>query len=137
MSELSEARRTVLRAVCDTVVPSIPHEPDPAGMWRRRATDVAADQGIEQGLGQMPEDQRAGLFELLDGLDQQGITRLSQRSREQVLRNVAMLGPDAAAGVSALIGLTLFVAYGAPDPASGVNPNWEVFGYGGPLGAPA
>ena len=137
MSELSEARRAVLQAVCDTVVPSIQHEPDPAGMWRRTATDVGADQGIEQFLEQMPADQRAGLLELLDGLDQQGITRLSQRSREQVLRNVAMLGPDAAAGVSALVGLTLFITYGAPDPSTGVNPNWEVFGYGGPLGAPA
>jgi choline dehydrogenase-like flavoprotein len=87
-------------------------------------------------LDVMPADQREGLMELLDGLDQQGITRLSQRSREQILRNVSMLGPDAAAGVSALIGLTLFITYGAPDPATGVNPNWEVFGYPGPIGTP-
>jgi choline dehydrogenase-like flavoprotein len=137
MSELSEARRAVLRAVCDTVVPSISHDPDPAGLWERSATDLGADQGIEQMLDLLPEDQRAGLMELLDGLDQQGITRLSQRSREQVLRNVAMMGPEAAAGVSALVGLTLFIAYGAPDPSTGVNPNWEVFGYGGPLAEPA
>lgn len=137
MSELSESRRAVLRAVCDTVVPSIQHEPDPAGMWRRNATDLGADQGIEQLLDQLPDDQRNGLLELLDGLDQQGMTHLSQRSREQVLRNVAMLGPDAAAGVAALVGLTLFITYGAPDPSTGVNPNWEVFAYPGPLGAPA
>jgi choline dehydrogenase-like flavoprotein len=136
MSELTEARRAVLRAVCDTVVPSIPHDPDPTGLWGRTATDVGADQGIEQIMGQMPADQRAGLIELLDGLGQQGITRLSQRSREQILRNVAMLGPEPAAGVSALIGLTLFIAYGAPDPSTGVNPNWETFGYRGPLGVP-
>jgi choline dehydrogenase-like flavoprotein len=136
MSELTEARRAVLRAVCDTVVPGIPHEPDPHGMWRRTATEVGADRGIEQTLDLMPPEQRDGLMELLDGLDQQGITRLSQRSREQVLRNVAMMGPDAAAGVSALVGLTLFIAYGAPDPSTGLNPNWAVFGYRGPLGSP-
>jgi choline dehydrogenase-like flavoprotein len=137
MSELTDSRRAALRAVCDTVVPSIPHDPDPYGLWRRTATDVGADQGIEQLLGLMPAVQRDGLMDLLDGLEQQGITRLSQRSREQVLRNVAMMGPEAAAGVSALVGLTLFIAYGAPDPATGVNPNWAVFGYGGPLGQPA
>src|SRR3954452_21180735 len=106
MSELSEARRAVLRSVCETVVPSIPHEPDPTGLWGRSATDMGADQGIEQVFGQLPEEQFAGMMELLDGLDQQGFTRLSQPSREQVLRNVAMVGPEAAAGTSTLIGLT-------------------------------
>src|SRR5919198_267303 len=136
MSELTEERRAVLRAVCDTVVPSITHDPDPTGLWRRSATDVGADEGIEQAFGQMPEEQREGMLELLDGLEQQGITRLSQRSREQILRNVAMLGPEAAAGVSGLVALTLFIAYGAPDPSTGKNPNWEVFGYPGPAGTP-
>jgi choline dehydrogenase-like flavoprotein len=132
----SESRRAVLRAVCDTVVPSIEHDPDPTGLWRRSATEVGADQGIEQLLGQIPDEQRAGMLELLDGLEQQGITRLSQRSREQILRNVAMLGPEAAAGVSTLIGLTLFIAYGAPDPETGKNPNWEAFAYPGPTAQP-
>src|SRR5438105_102840 len=99
MSELNEARRAVLRAVCDTIEPSIERDPDPTGLWRRTGSDVGADQGAEQVLDQMPEEQRAGMMELLDGLDQQGITRLSQPSREQVLRNVAMMGPEAAAGV--------------------------------------
>src|SRR6266516_4221252 len=136
MSELNESRRVVLRAVCDTVVPSIPHDADPTGLWARSATDMGADQGIEQVFGQLPEDQFAGMMELLDGLDQQGFTRLSQPSREQVLRNVGMVGPEAAAGVSTLIGLTLFVAYGAPNPETGQNPNWEAFRYPGPTGTP-
>ena len=136
MNELSEARRAVLRAVCDTVVPSIPRDPDPAGMWSRTATQMGADQGIEQVFAELPEDQFAGMMELLDGLDQQGFTKLSQRSREQVLRNVAMVGPEAAAGISTLVGLTLFITYGAPDPQTGQNPNWQVFGYPGPTAAP-
>jgi choline dehydrogenase-like flavoprotein len=77
------------------------------------------------------------MIELIDALDQQGITRVSQRSAEQILRNVALSGPEAAAGVSTLVGLTLFVTYGAPDPSTGQNPNWEVFGYPGPAGARA
>src|SRR2546430_5812163 len=116
MHERTEPRRAVLRAVCDTVVPSIPHDPDPTGLWARSATEMGADQGIEQLFSQLPEDQFAGMMELLDGLDQQGFTRLSQPSREQVLRNVAMVRPEAAAGVATLIGLTLFIAYGAPYP---------------------
>src|SRR5437867_4392354 len=38
MSELTDDRRAVLRAVCDTVVPSIPRDPDPTGLWGRPAT---------------------------------------------------------------------------------------------------
>jgi choline dehydrogenase-like flavoprotein len=136
MSELNESRRAVLRAVCDTVVPSIPHDPDPTGLWGRSATHMGADQGIEQVFGQLPEEQFAGMMELLDGLDQQGFTRLSQLSREQVLRNVAMVGPEAAAGISTLVGLTLFITYGAPDPETGQNPNWQAFAYPGPTAQP-
>jgi len=136
MGELSEERRAVLRAVCDTVVPSIERDPDPTGLWSRSATQMGADQGIEQVFGELPEDQFAGMMELVDALDAQGFTRVSQLSREQILRNVALSGPDAAAGVSTLVGLTLFITYGAPDPATGKNPNWEAFGYPGPTGAP-
>jgi choline dehydrogenase-like flavoprotein len=136
MSELNESRRAVLRAVCDTVVPSIRRESDPAGLWGRSATEVGADQGAEQVISQMPEDTRAGMMELLDGLDQQGITKMSQRSREQVLRNVSMMGPEAAAGVGGLVAMTLFIAYGAPNPETGLNPNWEIFAYPGPATAP-
>ena len=136
MSELNESRRAVLTAVCNTVVPSMSHDPDPTGLWARSATDMGADQGIEQVFGTLPEEQFAGMMELLDGLDAQGFTQLSQRSREQILRNVSLVGPEAAAGIATLVGLTLFITYGAPDPATGQNPNWQVFGYPGPTGAP-
>src|SRR5438445_13169303 len=116
MSELNQERRELLRAVCDTVVPAIEHDPDPTGLWRRTATDVGADQGAEQLLGLMPEEQHAGMMELPDALDQQGFTRRSQRSREQVLRNVAMSGPEAAAAVGGPLTMTTFIAYGAAEP---------------------
>jgi choline dehydrogenase-like flavoprotein len=135
-TELTQTQRSALRALCDTVVPSLPRDEDPHGLWARKATDLGVDLGVEQLLAGLPEADRAGLCELLDGLAEQGIERLSQRSREQVLRNVALLGPDAAAGVSALTGMTLFLAYGAPDPESGQNPNWKAFGYPGPTVTP-
>src|SRR4051812_8189704 len=70
---------------------------------------------------------------LIDVLGGQGITRApSQESREQILRNTALSDPRAAAGVAALIGMTLFLHYGAPDPATGMNPNWQTFRYPGP-----
>jgi choline dehydrogenase-like flavoprotein len=136
MSELTDAQRETLRAICDTVVPRFDRESDPHGLWARTATDLGVDQGIEQLLAEMPEEQQAGMAELLDGLGEAGITRVSQRSREQILKNVAMVGPEAAAGVTGLIGMTLFLHYGAPDPETGMNPNWETFGFRGPMSAP-
>jgi choline dehydrogenase-like flavoprotein len=133
---MNEIQRGVLRALCDTVVPRVERDDDPDGFWTRTASDVGAPEGLEQLIAEMPAEQRDGLGQLLDGLAQMGFTISSQRSREQLLRNVALLGPDAAAGVNALVGLTLFLAYGAPDPQTGVNPFWASFGYPGPASAP-
>src|SRR2546423_14570398 len=74
--------------------------------------------------------------QLLDALDAQGFTRASQPSREQLLRNLSLASPDAAAGIGALAGLTLLLHYGAPDPATGRNPAWDMLGYPGPFAAP-
>ncbi|HVE67177.1 MAG TPA: GMC family oxidoreductase [Solirubrobacteraceae bacterium] len=137
MSEFDDTRRAILEAVCDTVVPSIQREPDPHGLWARKASDIGVPEMARDALSQLPPDQLAGLMELLDGLGQQGFTRASQASREQLLTNVSLLGPEAAAGVGALISLTLFLAYGAPiDSQTGQNPNWRAFGYPGPTSPP-
>jgi choline dehydrogenase-like flavoprotein len=133
---LTEAQRSALRAVCDTVVPSIDHEPDPHGLWRRRASDLGVDTAMEDVIVELPPVQREGMLELLDGLAAQGIDRVSLRSRGQLLTNVTLLGKDALAGVGALVGLALFLNYGAPDPETGQNPNWEVYGYPGPISGP-
>ena len=85
----------------------------------------------------LDDELRAGLSQLLDAIESQGIDRMpSQESREQILRNMTFASPDAAAGVQALTGMTLFLAYGVPDPETGLNPNWEVFGYSGPPSRP-
>src|SRR3954464_8734155 len=129
---LSEARREALRAFCDTIVPTIERPDDPDGFWARKASDLAIDQGVEQILATLPPELQEGLGQLLDALAQQGLGHLSQLSREQVLANVAMADADAAQGVAALAGMTLFLYYGAPDPQTGQNPNWKTLGYPGP-----
>jgi choline dehydrogenase-like flavoprotein len=129
---LSEARRDVLRAFCDTIVPSVERPNDPDGFWARKATDLAIDQGVEQILATLPPELEEGLGQLLDALAEQSFSLLSQPSREQILRNVSMANADAAQGVAALSGMTLFLYYGAPDPQTGQNPNWQTFGYAGP-----
>jgi choline dehydrogenase-like flavoprotein len=135
---LSDSQRAVLTAVCDTVVPSLPRDRDPDGLWGRKASDLGVDQGAALLISEIPDPElRGGLLLLIDALGGQGITRApSQESREQILRNTALSDPRAAAGVSALIGMTLFLQYGAPDPETGKNANWEAFGYPGPVSPP-
>jgi choline dehydrogenase-like flavoprotein len=135
MSELNERQRELLVAVCDTVVPAVRREPDPDGFFARRASDLGVPQAAEMVIATMPDEQRAGLAELLDALAAQGFARHSQRSREQIMRNLSLMGPGAAAGIQGLINLTLFLYYGLPD-GTGRNPNWSTFGYPGPAGPP-
>jgi choline dehydrogenase-like flavoprotein len=68
---------------------------------------------------------------LLDAVAAQGFLDAPPEARLQILQGVAASSPEAAAGVQALIGLTLFLYYGLPD-----NPNWKTFGYPGPPGPP-
>src|ERR687895_2043425 len=131
---MDDLQRAVLKAVCDTGVPSLEHEPDPDGFWARSASDVGTPEALEELIeGTMPDDQRDGLLELLEGLAQLGFLFASRRSREQHLRNLLMLGMDAAQGGAALTGLTLFLTYGAPDPQTGQNPFWKTLGFPGPV----
>jgi choline dehydrogenase-like flavoprotein len=134
---LSDAERATLALICDTVVPSVARERDPDGFWGRKASDLGVDEAAAQLIAEIPDEMvREGLRELIGAIGQQGFALASQPSREQILRNVALTGPLAAGGVNALINLTLFLAYGAPDPETGRNPNWKTFGYPGPLGPP-
>ena len=135
---LGEAERKVLAAVCDTVIPAIEREPDPHGFWGRSATDMDVHRGVQQLIEGIPDTvMRGGIAQLLDAIGAQGILRApSQASREQILRNIGLSGPEASAGVAALIGMTLFIAYGAPDARTGQNVNWQVLEYPGPVSPP-
>src|SRR5947207_448489 len=134
---LTETQRTTLRLFCDTIVPRIDRDPDPHGFFARAASDIGVEQGVEQLIGELDEELQTGLAQLLDALASQNLDRMpSQLSREQVIRNMSLASPEAAAGVQALAGMTLFLNYGMPDPQTGRNPNWDVFGYPGPSGLP-
>ncbi len=130
---LTEVQRQTLRELCDTIVPSIDHEPDPTGFWARSGSDLGVDEAIGQLLDTMPPDQKAGLQQLLDALAEQGFNGASQLSREQLLLNLQLASRDAAFGVGALTSLSLFFAYGLVDETTGQNPNWKQLGYPGPI----
>src|SRR5256714_9994783 len=136
--QLSDSQRGALRAFCDTIVPSVEREPDPNGFWSVCASDLQIPAGVEELISGIPDEVvRGGLVQLLDVLGSQGLDRApSQLSREQLVTNLQLASPDAAAGIAALTGMTLFLHYGAPDPSTGQNPNWKVFGYPGPATAP-
>jgi choline dehydrogenase-like flavoprotein len=132
--QLTDVQLATLRAVCDTVVPSIARDDDPTGFWARTATDVGADLAIVEAIAAMPPEQQDGLAQLLDVLAAQGFAEASQLSREQTFTNLSLASMDAAIGVGGLIALTLFFTYALPDEA-GRNPNWEAWGYPGPISA--
>ena len=104
-------RMDTLRALCDTIVPSIEHVPDPHGHWARSASSYGVPEGVAQTLAGLPPDQLQGVCQLLDALAAQGLISASQPSREQLLRNVSLGSPDAAGGIAALGGLTLLLHY--------------------------
>ncbi|MGV0744413.1 GMC family oxidoreductase N-terminal domain-containing protein [Mycolicibacterium sp. XJ870] len=131
---IADTHRLVLRALADTVVPSMKRDEDLTGFWALSGSDLHADAGVEMALAAMPEEQRAGLLGLLDVLHAQGFVSGSVAVREQILANVAQLGMPAAAAINALQSLTLAFAYAGPDPQTGSNPMWAGFGY---PGAPA
>jgi hypothetical protein len=134
MMELTETRRGVLAAVCDTVVPAIARVPDPDGFFARRASDLWVPQVIEYLLPEMPEEQRTSVLALLDTLAGQDFLGSSPRSRERIVREVTCQGADVSGTIDALRALTLFLFYGLGDER-GQNPNWTTLGYPGP-GAP-
>ena len=129
--QLTDSHRAVLRALANTVVPSLDRPEDPTGFWRLCGSDLKADAVVAEGLLQLPEEQRAGVLALLDGLHVLGFATGSRRSCEQLMRNVALMGAAPAAGMERLVSLMLAVAYAGPDPQTGSNPMWAGFGYPG------
>ena len=131
MTDITDNHRAVLRALADTIVPSMPRDDDPTGFWAASGSALGADVAVAQVIGTLPEEQANGLLSLLDGMHVFGFATGSQRSREQVIRNVALMGAAPAAGMKALASLTAAMAYAVPDPSTGVNPAWTAFGYEG------
>jgi choline dehydrogenase-like flavoprotein len=129
---LSDAQKATLSRLCDTVVPALERDDDPDGFWARKSSDIGADIALADLLATLPPLELAGIGQLLDELAESGFALASQRSREQILRNFALAGPEVAAGIAALVNGALFMTYGLPD-ATGQNPMWQTFGYPGPI----
>ncbi|HSE19895.1 MAG TPA: GMC family oxidoreductase [Pyrinomonadaceae bacterium] len=146
--ELNETQLLVLRALCDTFVPSIKVADDPTGFWARTASDLGVDKVLAKYLVEnVPDELRAGLLGLLDALAAQGFVNTSQEKRERILARIGE-SPQAAIGISFFQKQTVLLFYGLPeepepDPnlitygsPKGQNPNWEVMGYPGPVSVP-
>src|SRR4051794_7090563 len=136
MTDLTDHQRAVLRALADELVPALRRDDDVTGFWAASGSALGADAGVAQVLQGLPPEQRQGLLALLDHLHALGFATVAPRSGEQLLRDVAVLGGEPAAGLAALVALTLACAYGAPDPRTGRNPTWQAFGYTGPPQGP-
>ena len=143
-SELfDDAERRVLFAFTDTLVPSLEPpagEADPYGFWARAASHQNIPEAIEIALLQSgaPEEQLAGLRELLDSLAESGMSREAPLAdREAIIHSFADSSPEALAGITALRGLTLSLFYVLPDLGTGRNPSWDALGYPGPQALPA
>lgn len=147
--ELDERRRLVLRALCDTFVPSIEVSDDPTGFWARCSSDLGIDRVLAKALVEdVSEELRRGLLGLLDVFDNHGFASQPEQVRENILKQISQSSPDAAKGVSFFEKQTLLLTYGLPeqfvdDPnlltygsPKGQNPNWEILGYPGPISVP-
>ena len=136
---LTDTQRATLRLFCDTIVPRIERDADPDGFWARTATDLGVPEASSSSSTALDERAAGRARPAARRARLAGLRRASpsQLSREQVLRNMSLASPEAAGGIAALTGMTLFLNYGAPDPQTGQNPNWQAFGYPGPAGAAA
>ena len=103
---LSEVQRAALAALCDTFAPSIERDDDPTGFWGRSASDLPIPAVIEEQLagGLVPEEQLAGLRQLLDALADAGLVDAPQEAREQIVHGFMDSGPDALAGLGGMRG---------------------------------
>ncbi|MGI8535048.1 MAG: GMC family oxidoreductase N-terminal domain-containing protein [Mycobacteriales bacterium] len=137
MAELSPTQRQVLTAVVDTAVPSLQVEDDPTGFWATPGSAVGVDAALALFVTGLPEADRAGIAQLLDGLALLGFPHQGRAAREGLLGTALALAPEAAVAIQTLRGLSCLLAHSLPDEHGG-NPFWAEYGYPGPqLAAPA
>ena len=115
--EFTTLQRETLTAIVDTFVASVPREDDPDGFYAAKGSDVGADVAIEQYLlTHLPEEQLAGLLQLIDGAGLFEFKDQPQVVREEILANVAAISPEAAGAIAALNQLSVLFAYSLPGP---------------------
>ena len=134
--EFTSLQRETLTAIVDTFVASVPREDDPDGFYAATGSDVGADAAIEQYLlAHLPEEQLAGMLQLIDGLGLFEFKDQPQAGREEILANVAGISPEAAGAIAALRQMSVLFAYSLPGP-DGHSPLWAGMEYPGPAQNP-
>ena len=115
---------------------SVPREDDPDGFYAAKGSDVGADVATEHYLlTQVPEEQLAGLLQLIDGAGLFEFKDQPQAAREEIVANIAAISPEAAGAIAALYQLSVLFAYSLPG-SQGRNPLWVGMGYPGPAQNP-
>jgi len=135
---LSDTRRRILEAVCDTFAPSLQIDDERVVLrdfYARSAADLGVAAQIEGLLAQsmLPEEIEA-LGQLLDGFAQQDFASMALEARTEILHRIADSSPEAKLGVRQLRGLTFLLFYALPDEF-GHNINWDALSYPGPISA--
>ncbi len=133
-----------LRAVCDTLIPSLDCPPDPYGLYARAASDLHIAEALDTGLPEVIDaaaQMQLRLF--LDALDQplvnyllnglsQSFVELTLDQRTMVLRTWSESRiPQQRQAFQAVKRLTFFMFYSVLDDQQ-KNPNWPALGYDGP-----
>jgi long-chain-alcohol oxidase len=146
---LTERQRTVLSAVCETLLPSMEDDDDPHGLFATGAAAAGTVGRVERLIATIRDpDDRRRLALLLSALGSPlaslvaigrpvGFAGLSLEQRERALRSWAQSSiPLRRAGFQALKRLC-HVSYLAWPARDGTHPAWETVGYPGPLPPPA
>ena len=133
--EFNTLQRETLTAIVDTFVAAVPSENDPDGFYAAKGSDVGADIATEQYLRtHLPEEQLAGLLQLIDAAGLFGLKDQPQAGREEIIANLAGISPEAAGVIAALRQLSVLFAYSLPG--HGRNPLWVGMEYPGPAQTP-
>ncbi len=134
--EFSTLQRKTLTAIVDTFVAAVPREDDPTGFYATKGSDLGADVATGQYLlTHLPDEELAGLLQLIDTAALVGLKNQPQAIREAIIANLAGISPQTALAIAALYRLSVMFSYGMPD-AQGRNPLWDGMEYPGPAQAP-
>ena len=134
--EFNPLQRETLTAIVDTFVAAVPRDDDPTGFYAAKGSDIGADVAAEQYLvARLPEEQLAGLLQLIDAAGLAGLKNQPQADREAIIANLAGISPESARAVAALYQLSVIFAYSLPGPEGG-NPLWAGMEYPGMVQAP-
>ncbi len=141
---MTARERTVLAALCETLVPALEANPDPSGFFGRSATDL----GVDGDIARIAEtyfgpEQRADFRRLLHTVESPALnflltgrparfTALSSDERERYLLGWARSRVAAKRqGFQAIKRLTAFLYYAKLIDGK-INPSWQAIGYAPP-----